>query len=215
MLRPAAFALVALFCVPASAQQSPPRYVERELLAIEQEVDKALLKEALLQLGHARMKGAPEGKAEAQKYEKEARDLEEYIASKKEAIVARASEMMKAQTDGRPMPPVTQESLAKQAAKRQDTIEKLETGKVDVQVLTAQVNKLRPQLSQAVEELAAADLAASKDETRRAKAEEARKEYEKLKARFVEISKRQQMVQEEIQSLQQSLNTGGFGGGFQ
>jgi hypothetical protein len=214
MMRLAAFALVVIVCVPAMAQQQSPqrRPVERELLDIEQEVDKTLLREALLLQGRARMKGVPDDKAEAKQYEKDAKVLEEFIARKKEAITERAAEVTNKLMANRPT--MTLEAPADQSAKHQAAIEKIETGKVEVQLLAAQIELLQEPLSKAVENLAAADLSSSKDETLRAKAEEARKDYDKIKARYVELNKRLQIEQEGMQSLQQSFGMGGFGGGM-
>jgi hypothetical protein len=70
---------------------------------------------------------------------------------------------------------------------------------------------LQPFLDQAVQTLAAVELAASNDESQRGKADSARKDYDKVKARYVEQSKRLQLEQQEMQSMQQM---GGMGGGF-
>ncbi|SIO56771.1 hypothetical protein SAMN05444166_5292 [Singulisphaera sp. GP187] len=70
-------------------------------------------------------------------------------------------------------------------------------------------------MSKAIDALATAEFAASDDETQQAKAEAARKEYEKIKAKYIVFSKRLQLEQRELQSIQQSIGMGGgMGGGF-
>jgi hypothetical protein len=101
-----AFAMVlALGVIPARAQQQanePEKSIsqdgEIELLELEQEVDKTLLREALLLLGRARMRPLQEqGKVEEFR-EREAEAvaaLKEYIEQKKHTFTRRSDELKK------------------------------------------------------------------------------------------------------------------------
>lgn len=213
-----AFALVVLSCAPATAQQptSPRPPIENELLEMEQDVDKTLLREALLLQGRMGMKVGPEGESAQKQSAANEVALRDFIARKKESILARAAELAKgrgvsrrASTQGAGAP-----SNRPAEVDRASAIEKIEEAQIETQLLQAQVNLLQRPMSEAITALAAAEFAASNDETQRAKAEAARKEYEKVKARYVEQSKRLQVRQHELQSMQQLVGMGGFGGGF-
>jgi hypothetical protein len=219
------FALVVLFGVPATAQQLPAQRqppaqrlsIEVELLELEQEVDKSILREALSLLGRKGMIPSP-----SLANTKDADDvavLRDFVAKKKEAIITRAAELGKSRGPSMRGSTASTVSTADQPAKvdRQAAIEKIDNAQIDAQLLQAQINLLQPDLANAIDALAAADIAASKDEGKRGKAAEARKEYEKIKARFVEHSKRLQLEQEELQSMQRMMGMvgmGGMGGGM-
>ena len=69
-------------------------------------------------------------------------------------------------------------------------------------------------LNAAVQALAAAELAASNDESQRAKAEAARKEFEKIKAKYVGCSKQLQAERQGTQPMGMMGGMGGMGGGM-
>ena len=87
MKRLAAFALVILSCAPAKAQfggmggmgggmavrpMTPAESIDLEIMQMEQEADKAALKEALLAQARLGMKPVPGGKAEKEQKDQEA-----------------------------------------------------------------------------------------------------------------------------------------------
>ncbi|SIO56779.1 hypothetical protein SAMN05444166_5293 [Singulisphaera sp. GP187] len=99
----AAFALVLLLlCAPALAQQASRQPqspgIEFELIEIAQDVDKTILREALMVQGRQGLK------AEANLSEKEANALSEFIAKKKADIIARAAELGKSRVTGMRVP---------------------------------------------------------------------------------------------------------------
>jgi chromosome segregation ATPase len=220
MKRLATLALAVLFCVSAKAQPASPAQqpqprrqgIELELLELEQDVDKALLREALTLQGRRSMKVAPDAPAERDQLEKEAAALSAFIANKKDAIIARAAELTKPRAASRRGATAASPDTQPARADKQAILEKIENAQIEIQLLETRINLLRTPLNEAVQALATAELAASNDETQRPKAEAARKQYEKVKASFVEQSTRLQSAQQELQSMHQSL--GGFGGGF-
>lgn len=217
MKRLTAFALVAFFCVPATAQQptSPGQSIEHELLEMEQDVDKTILREALMLQGRRSMKTTPDALPEKKLFDEETAALRGFIASKKDAIIARAAELTKSRAASRRVTTATTVSSANQPANldRQAAYEKYADAEVEVQLLQAQLNLLQPSLDQAVQTLATAELTASNDDTQRGKAEAARKEYERVKAKYVEHNKRLHVEQQKVQSMQ-VFGMGGMGGGM-
>jgi hypothetical protein len=227
MKRLTAFAMVVLSCAPATAQTSPraqqpavqrqaqaqAQGIEVELLEMEQDVDKSILREALLLLGRAGMTPGPQqGKLQA---DEDVAAMRAFVEKKKEAIIARDAELKKRRLGGTRGTTTTTAPTAVQPdnADRQADIEKLENAQIETQLLQAQINLLQPDLTSAIDALAAADIAASKDETQRPKADEARREYQKIKAKYVEHSKRLPMEQRELLSIQRMMGMGGMGGG--
>src|SRR4051794_6112202 len=95
------FASVILFCIPAAAQQPPAQgqtptqrqSIEVELLELEQDVDKSILREALLLLGRQGMMPSPQ--PGVNRADEEVAALRDFVARKKQAIIARAAEMEK------------------------------------------------------------------------------------------------------------------------
>jgi hypothetical protein len=221
-----AFALVVLACVPAKAQlggmggmggrpAAQAQSIEAEILEMQQEADKAALKEALGLQAREGMK--PIRGAERQHSDEDAVALRDFIVKKKEAITARAAEILDKRTGGRRGPAAARAAQPPEGDK-QDAVERYEKARIEVQLLQAQVNLLQPELTKAVEELADADIAASKDDTKREKAEAARKEYDKIKVKVVELNKRLYQEQQTVVPMQgqmQMMGMGGMaGGGF-
>src|SRR4051812_40714709 len=108
----AAFALVVLSCVPAKAQfggmegmgglpAAQAQSIEVELLEMEQAADKTALKEALLAQAREGMKPVPAADPEKTWFVERAAALRDFIAKKKEAITARAAEIVDKRTAGR------------------------------------------------------------------------------------------------------------------
>jgi DNA polymerase III delta prime subunit len=173
---------------------------------MEQDADKTALREALLLQAQQGMK------AERSLSEKDADVLNAFISRKKAAIIARAAELTKTRLGARRLPNTVSPVDQPTTADRQAIIEKIEKAQIETQLLQAQINLLQNPLSKAINALATAEFAASDDETQKAKADEARKEYEKIKAKYVEHSKRLQLEQQEVQSMQQMGGMGSFGG---
>src|SRR4051794_16819595 len=99
-----AFALAILFCVPARAQfggmggtggrpAAPAPSIEVEILEMEQEADKAALKEALLLQAREGIKTNQADERENRRAADAAAALRHFIAGKKEVITARAAEI--------------------------------------------------------------------------------------------------------------------------
>jgi hypothetical protein len=211
--------LLGLGLAPARAQQPAPPPDDKaqlELLELEQEVDKTLLREAMLLLGRKGLKPASERPTTDEARQRDDRDshtLEVYIQERKQKMAERsaASKVIRAEanrvrTAVVPRPPAE--------ADRQGFIEKFANAQVEVQLLQAQVEMSQPLLSEAIHALAAAEFAASSDPTQQAKADSARKVYEKAKAKQVELSKRLRIEQGTMGSMQQMMGMNGMGGGF-
>ena len=108
----ATFALVVLLCGPAKAQYggmggmggraaAQAQTIELELLEMEQEADKAALKEAFLaQARHGMKPAAGLRQEEKQALDEEITALHAFIAGKKEAITARAAAKASTSADG-------------------------------------------------------------------------------------------------------------------
>ena len=61
----------------------------------------------------------------------------------------------------------------------------------------------------------AAEIAASRDESQKAKADAARKEFDRVKAKYVDFSKRFQVEQDRLDEMRRMTGMmGGMGGGF-
>ncbi|OJW13713.1 MAG: hypothetical protein BGO49_29760 [Planctomycetales bacterium 71-10] len=220
----AAFALAFLACVPARAQlggmggrpATQPQNIEAEILEMEQEADKAALKEALLLQAREGMKGTQGTDVEKKQEAEDSAALRDFIARKKGAITARAAKLVENRTAGR-QAPAARAVRPPQGADDQDLIEGYEKAKVEIQLLQAQANLLQPDLAKAVDDLASADLAAGTDQTHREKAEAARKEYDRLKTKVVDINKRlyqERRIMAPMQMQMQAMGMGGMGGGF-
>jgi hypothetical protein len=208
-----------------SAQPAPPRKpsIRFELLELEQEVDKSVLREAMLQLGRKAMKPAPAAEAEKADQAAEVAALRGCIDEKKRAIIERSDELKAMQAESNRVrattsAPANPNTLTQ--ADRQALIEKVETAQIELQLLQKQVQLFGQPLNEAVDTLANAEVAASNDESQRGKAEAARKQYEKAKAKYVEVSKKFQEEQDRMNGMQLKLNMGGMagmggmGGGF-
>lgn len=205
----ATFALVVLSCVPARAQfggmgggpAAQPKSVEVELLEMEQEADKTALKEAFLLQARQDMRllAGPEQEVSA----KEAQILAKFIEKKTRTISDRDAELRKMRN---PKAATAATAVGKPAQfDWKAAIETSENARIESQLHQAQVSLLEPELATAIQELADAEYAASKDEKLRAKADEARKTYEKIKAQYLEHSKQLRVEQQQA---------GGMGGGM-
>jgi hypothetical protein len=207
----AAFSLIVLLCVPAKAQSggmgggsaTQAKSVELELLEIEQEADKAALKEALLlqaRQGMQQIRGTDHAKRQAAE---DVEILRDFIDMKKREIVKRAAELGKSRISSLRRSTTATASTADQPAlvERQVAIEKIEAAQVEDQLLQAKINLLQNGLSEAINVLAALDVAAEENEAKRAEAEKARMKYEKIRAGYIVHKKRQQMIRQELQSM--------------
>src|SRR4051812_17282954 len=105
-----AFALLVLACVPARAQfggmggmggRAAAQNIEAEILEMEQEADKILLKEALLLQGRQGLKPIRGTEPEKRQSAEDAAAVRDFIAKKKEAITVRAAEILDKRTGGR------------------------------------------------------------------------------------------------------------------
>jgi hypothetical protein len=193
--------------------------VQSELLELEQDVDKTLLREAMLLLGRKGLRPSSERPTSGEARDREAEDaevVEAYIKQKKKAIVERASLLrdMRSEASRVSRAPTTRPRPRGVNPDAQGLIEKVESAQVEVQLLRTQVQMFQQPLNEAINALAAAELAAGSDEAQRAKADAARKEFEKVKSRFVEVSKRFQVEQGKLSEMQQGIGMGGMGGGF-
>lgn len=228
----ATFALVLFACGPASAQmggmgggmggmgggmggmQNKP--IDQELLEIEQEVDKASLKEALTMQRKDAMHQFLGGGRSPRREENEKKELAAYIAELKKTITDRDAELKKIRAEALKAG-VNRAQAAASAPKvdREEQIEKLEKAQVEVQLLQAQIGLLQDPLNDSINAVAAAEQAAADDEAKRPQAEEARKKLDKIKSRFIDLGKRLKVNQEEVGSLQSTgVGMGGMGGGF-
>jgi hypothetical protein len=198
--------------MPGRPQQA--QSIELELMELEQDVDKTLLREALLLQGRTDMKAAPDTAPEDKEFERHAKALRDFIDKKKGAIIERATRLTKTRGASRRAQASPAASPAEQKGNREELAERIQKSQIDIQLLEAQVILLREPLNEAIRALAKAEVAASKDEAERPKAEAARKEFEKIKARVVEQNKRLQLEQQELQSMNQVMQMGGYGGGM-
>jgi hypothetical protein len=224
----ATFALVLLLCVPARAQLGgmggvggvplmQAKSIEVELLEIEQEADKAALKEALLLQAKQGMKPMRGTDPEKRQFAEETAALRDFIAEKKTVITRRADELNKFRVMG----PSAAASVnrgekrgnGEQQVKvdQQASYEKYAEAQVNAQLLETQVNLLQEPLNSAIQALANAEIAASNDGSKAATVEAARKEFEKIKAKYVGYQKQ---LQEERLGMRLMGGMGGMGGGM-
>ncbi|WP_435009690.1 hypothetical protein P12x_000939 [Tundrisphaera lichenicola] len=233
------FALVlALGMVPARGQQGAPApkpSVEIELLEIEQDVDKALFREALMLEGRQGLQPLMPwgGMAEEiqrrlpeeiqrrlpeemkRRMEEGSLRLRDFIGSKRAAIVERAARLKKlrqeeslTEVDKAPSPVATPAP----PQEHPDAIRELENARVEVQLLQAQISLYQGSLDEALTALAEAEVAASRDESLRPQAEEARKKFEETKAKYLDFRERFQAEQNKVNELQSMPGMGSPGG---
>jgi hypothetical protein len=230
---PVLVAFLILSAVPSRAQQ-PGEALEKsarirgemDILALEQEVDTQLLREALITRGHVGMSGRRDEAAKQAEVAIEV--LERFIKDKKHAIVERAIELKSkdaelanaAKAAARPAPPPTPPNrplppptARREEGERQEFIKELEEAQVEVELLQMQSQMYRPPLNEAMETLAAAEFAASTDESQRDKADAARKRYVKAREKYLELSKKLHVEQTRVNDLQNRINFGGMMGG--
>ena len=223
---PVLAALLVLGAVPTRAQQSSDSSErsatirgEMDLLELEREVDKQLLREAMIKVGQVRMS--------KQQDEAEVAALEAFIQSKKSAVVERvvALKRKEAELSNATMPtarpgmtppnkPVKPTGTRSEGGEKRELIEELDEAQLEVQILHMQVDLCQNPLNEAMQALAAAEFAASNDESQREKANAARKRYDKAKEKFLVFSKKFQLEQNKVGELQQRMNFGGMGGGM-
>jgi spore germination protein GerM len=224
------FALLLLLGYPVMAQQAQPapsedNTVRTELLMLEQDVDKTLLREAMLQLGRKALIPRSErpNDADARKREEsDARHLMDFIESKKVTIAERATEMRKLRNAPNQVRTALVSSQPQRGPRanqpneqdRLSLIEKAEADKIEAQLLQRQVQLYQQPLDEALEALANAEFAANKDATQKDKLEAARKEFEKARSKYLEISTKYQDKQGRLNEMQQMTGMGGMGGGF-
>lgn len=239
-----AFALVlVLGVVPANAeaqeQDKKPEDNQAsvssriELLELEQDVDKTLLHDAMLQLGRSSLRQMPDrpGFDDRMRERQQANvaALKEVIEEKKHAYTRRSDELKKlrAELKKQQITPATptrnqvgQVRNPVDEKERQGLVEKLMDSQVEAQLLQSQEQSYQQRLNEAIQALTQADFAASNDPTQQEKADAARKRFEKAKAKFVDISKRLQLEQGKIGEMQSRTGRigmggmGGMGGGF-
>jgi len=191
-----------------------------ELLELEQDVDKTLLREAMLLVGRSGIKRSPDKEdfPGARMGALQVEDLKAYIADKKSSIIARSAELKKRmlavqQGNARPKPaPLNQATPSIDAPERQRLIEKREAARVEIQLLQVENQLYQGPMNAALQALAAADFAASNDASMRAKAETARQEFDKAKAKYVECTKKLWLEEAKVSEFDQRLNSGGMSG---
>jgi hypothetical protein len=218
----AAFALMVLSCVPAKAQMggmggrpAQAQNIEAEILEMEQEADKAALKEALLLQAREGMKITRGAEAEKKQIHEESAVLHDFIARKKEAVTARAAKILEQRMAGR-RPPAARAAQPSQDDDKEDAVEGFEKARIEAQLLQVEVNLQESELAKAIDALATEDLAAGNDPARLEKAKAARKEYDTIRAKLVELKKRQYREQQIVLRMQmqmQNMRMGGMGGG--
>ena len=214
--------------VQARGQQQPQlvpsqeNQVQLELLELEQDADKALMKEAILLLGRKGLKLSSERPTDKEAMKREVDDvdsLKAFIEEKKASIIKRSTEMKALREEplrlrrAQAASQVVQRNAQMTKPDRQEQIERMEASQAENQLLQRQVQIYGQKLTEAIETFVNAELAAGNDETQKEKAEVAKKQYEKAKAKFVEISKQAQLEQNKFNELQQQVNMGGMGMG--
>src|SRR5262245_13193070 len=137
----ATLALAVLVCVPAKAQLGgargggpPAQNIELELLEMQQEADKAALKEALLLQAREGMKAIQGTEAEKKRSAEDAASLSDFIAKKKEVINARAAEILDKRMPGRRGPAV-RPNQPPDEDNMQEAVERYEKAKIEAQLL--------------------------------------------------------------------------------
>ena len=227
-----AFALLLMFGLTANAQQSqqPPvdqsSRIRRELLELEQETDKMLLRESFLILGRKELRPLAERPADDRSRNLETQYLDtlnRFIEDKKKAMVERAAAMDELRAVPSNRVATSQPSQPKGIAveqHKQSLIAKYTDAEVESQLLQKKSELFQNALNQAIEKLADAELAASNDESRKPELDAARKLYDKVKSIYAENSKKLLSAQNEIFEIQQSGafprfgGMGGMGGGM-
>ncbi len=209
--------LLVLAIVPSRAQEKPSPDVDEsvhlDFLELEQDVDKTLLREAMLLQGRNGLKPSserPSSDDDRRRAEVDNHRLREYIQAKKQAIGQRSDELKKIR--GMTTKAASKPSTPPAEADRQKLIEEYQNAQVEAQLLQTQAQMYQQPLQEAIQALAEAEFAASNDPSQREKAEAARKQYEKAKAKFVELSKRLQLEQTKIGEIQSRFGLGGMGG---
>lgn len=208
----ATFAVAVLACVPAlaqfggggggprAAQRMPAPNIEIELLEMEQEADKEALKEALL--GHAGLGMKPVGSSERDEKLRiqQITVLREFIATKKETITKRAAEIAEKRQVLRPRQN-TPRANPPQERERQAAVESYEKSRLEAALIQAKINLLSTPMHEATQALAKAEIAADTNESKRPEAVAARKEFERLKAKNVELNQQMQLEQRTMESM--------------
>ena len=207
--------------LPGGAQQQPAtrreENIQLKLLGIAQDVDEALLREAMLNLGRLGMtpkSDQPDAESARQRKETEAEKdaLAQFIEQKTRAITERAAELTKKRAES--MVPARPNAgvIRPDTQASPERIEDIEKARVDVQLLQTQVQYSQQALSEAINELAQAELGGGDDESQREKVEAARKKFEKLKIVHVEYSKRLREAFAKLSALDPQSAFGGMGG---
>jgi hypothetical protein len=213
--------LLILVSPSARAQQQPnpplDDRVQLELLELEQDVDKTLLKEAMLLLGRKELRPLAERPTVEGAKHREERDVEslmKFIATRKDAITERSAALSKARREvkrvANPQPVQRPDQAVGQ--ERQALIARYSEAQVESQLLQRRSELFQKALNEAVELLAGAELAASTDEAKRKDVEDAAKQFDRAKSNYVEISKKLMAVQNDIFEIQQRMGFGGMGG---
>lgn len=221
--------LLALGVAPAKGQgrtEEPEKTAslpaEIELLELEQDVDRGLIREALVTIARSSVR-----RRSVSSDDKELDALKEFVEVTKHHFLARAAEIRTKRAglvrpagprgassrDQAGRPPAPSASPVDDREK-QALIEKAEEAQIEVQLLQAQTQLYQQPLHEAIQSLAAAEFAAGDDKAQQEKAEAARSRFEKAKARYVGFSRKLQVEQDKLQGLQMRLNMGGMGGGF-
>jgi hypothetical protein len=224
----AAYVVVLVLGAPAAAQQAggPERRVaesgEVELLELEQDVDAALLRQAMMRLGGLAMKPAQDRERSDEARKREAEEvavLNDFIQEKRKAFTRRAAELknMRAgsvrQSTPRQGQPARQPNAPRDDKERQALAESLVTAQVEVELLQQQVQLYQQPLSEAVQALANAEFAAGNDEAKKGEVEAVRKRLANARERYVEVVRKLESERNKAGQLQERLGTGGMGGG--
>jgi len=114
-----------------------------------------------------------------------------------------------------PRPPVSWTRAPREEGDQQTLVKELEEAQVEAELLQMQSQLYRPPLNETMQALAAAEFAASNDESQRDKADAARKRYVKARDTYLELSKKLRLAQSKVDELQNRIDFGGMmGGGF-
>lgn len=224
----AAFAvLLVLGVLPARAEDDDKVATlrgELQLLELGRDVDKALLREAMMTAGRAAMGQTakrPDSEEARKRFAVESAALDEFIKAKSEAVLKRTAVLEKRTAElaaatrrgNRP----NQQPKPTDDKDRPGLIEKMEEGQVEVQLLRAKYQMYQQKLNQVLNAVATAEIAADSDETQREKAESARKEFNDFRKKYVDFSKQFQLEQDKVTELRSRLGLpgmSGIGGGF-
>jgi len=223
-----AFALLLVLApTPAKAQQAkePEKKAsdtaEIEMLELKQDVDKTLLREALLLLGRGR-EGMTQSGGRAERREAGEIDaLKKFVDEKEHAYIQRAGELTKRRAELKNQQIAQANPTRNQVGQvrnpvdekeRQGLVEKLVESQVEVQLLQSQEQSYQQTLNEAIQALTKADFAAGDDPTQQEKADAARKRFDKAKTKYVDITKRLQAEQGKIGEMQSRTGYFGMGG---